>query len=385
MTINYEIPTYDTLVVGGGIAGMYCSLKLAQKNQRVALFEKSNRWGGRIETVRMGKGNEFKAEFGSMRYEKKGQKLLRRLLEELQLEYSPFPPYQSAKPKWPDYHIEDPEEKRWQEDPLNLLSMGILKVLGLYRDGMSKKEMEDEIAKFEEQEPASAPEYDFDILRKTARQGGQPNGELLYTRGFWNALSDALSHRAVLKIRDMGNFYHFISENPNAIEWIIFWLRGLQPHDRLVGIKGGSAQITNKLLKKLDEFDNLTRKSNQELRGMSSEGELVRLYFRGDIKEVFAKRVILALPKNSLIRLSPYFPETIRKALDTVIAIPLLKLFFVTNAPWWDEDTQPQTGAYTLPTREIHYYQEHSLQLSQDKQQQYEAELNEGKISQDMR
>jgi monoamine oxidase len=385
MTQNHEIPTFDVVVVGSGIAGMYCSLRLAQKNRQVALFEKSNRWGGRIETVLMGKGKEFKAEFGPMRYEEKRQKLLKNLLDELKLEYSPFPPYQSSKPKWPDYNIQDPEEQRWQEDPLNLLQMGILKVLGLYRNGMSKEDMDNEIAKFEQQQPASAPEYDFDILRQTARQGGKPNGELLYTRGFWNALSDALSHRAVLKIRDMGNFYHFIAENPNAIEWIIFWLHGLQPHDRLVGIKGGSAQLTKELLKKLDEFDNLTRKNNQELRGMRSEGELVRLYFRGEIEEVLAKRVILALPKTPLLRLSPYFSETIQKALDTVISIPLLKLFFVTDAPWWDEDTQPQTGAYTLPTREMHYYQEHSLQLSQDRQQQYEAELNEGVVSQDIR
>ena len=385
MTENYEIPIYDVVVVGSGIAGMYCSLRLAQKNQRVALLEKSNRWGGRIETVLMGKGKEFKAEFGPMRYEEKRQKRLKNLLDELELEYSPFPPYQSSKPKWPDYNIQDPEEKRWQEDPLNLLQMGILKVLGLYRNGMSKEEMDNEVAKFEQQEPALAPEYDFDILRKTARQGGKPNGELLYTRGFWNALSDALSHRAVLKIRDMGNFYHLIAENPNAIEWIIFWLHGLQPNDRLVGIKGGSARITTELLKKLDQFDNLTRKSNQELRGMRSEGELVRLYFRGEIEEILAKRVILALPQNPLLRLSPYLPEKIQQALDAVISIPLLKVFFVTDSPWWDEDTPPQTGAYTLPTREMHYYQEHSLQLSQNKQQQYQAELDAETVSPDMR
>lgn len=385
MTQNDRVPIYDVAIVGGGIAGMYCSLRLAQTDRKVALFEQSNRCGGRIETVLMGKGQEFKAEFGPMRYEEKRQKALKNLLDELKLEYAPFPPYQSSQPKWPDYNIQDAEELRWQDNPLNLLQMGILKVLGLYRDGMSKAEMDDEVAKFECQDPAAAPEYDFDILRRTARQGGKPNGELLYTRGFWNALSDVLSHRAVLKIRDLGNFYHLIAENPNAIEWIIFWLNGFQPHDRLVGIKGGSSQLTKELLKKLDEFDNFTRFDRQELRGMRSDGEFVRLYFHGEIEEVLAKRAILALPKQPLLQLSPYLPETIRKALDTIISIPLLKLFFVTDAPWWDEDTLPQTGAYTLPTREMHYYQEHCLQLSQDRKSEYRSQLDAGVVSPEMR
>jgi monoamine oxidase len=382
---HHEVPIYDVAIVGGGIAGMYCSLKLAQQHQKIALFERSNRCGGRIETVLMGKGQEFKAEFGPMRYEEKRQKSLKKLLDELQLEYAPFPPYQSSQPKWPDYNIQDPEEQRWQDNPLNLLQMGVLKILGMYREGMSKAEMNEAVAKFERQEPAIAPEYDFDILRRTARQGGKSNGELLYTRGFWNALSDVLSHRAVLKIRDLGNFYHLIAENPNAIEWIIFWLNGFQPNDRLVGIKGGSAQLTKELLKQLHQFENFTLVNSQELRGLRSEGEMVRLYFQGEVEEVLAKRVILALPKQPLLRLSPYIPEIIQKALDTVIEIPLLKLFFVTDAPWWDEDTPPQTGAYTLPTREMHYYQEHCLQCSQARQAEYQVALNQQRIPTAMR
>ncbi len=41
---------YDIAVVGGGIAGLYCCLQ-ADPDKRVALFESTNRMGGRIETV----------------------------------------------------------------------------------------------------------------------------------------------------------------------------------------------------------------------------------------------------------------------------------------------------------------------------------------------
>src|SRR5258705_13674546 len=77
----------------------------------------------------------------------------------------------------------------------------------------------------------------------------------LYERGLWNVLSDVLSHQAVLKIRDTGNFYHVIEENPNAIEWIIFWLRGFQPDDRLVGIRGGSKKLTEALIDHLSNCE----------------------------------------------------------------------------------------------------------------------------------
>ncbi len=41
---------YDIAIVGGGIAGLYCCLQV-DPDKRVALFESTNRMGGRIETV----------------------------------------------------------------------------------------------------------------------------------------------------------------------------------------------------------------------------------------------------------------------------------------------------------------------------------------------
>mgnify|MGYP003353522741 CR=1 FL=1 len=61
------------------------------------------------------------------------------------------------------------------------------------------------------------------------------NGVYLRDIGFWNLLSDVLSHLAVLRIRDWGSYYHLLSENPNAAEHLIMWLRGIKSTNALRG------------------------------------------------------------------------------------------------------------------------------------------------------
>ncbi len=91
-----DIIVSDTVIVGGGIAGLYACYKLKQlkgDNHTIALFEGTNRFGGRIETVEMG---GFLAEYGPMRFEKMAQPLLMELIAELGLETNHFAPYTAA-------------------------------------------------------------------------------------------------------------------------------------------------------------------------------------------------------------------------------------------------------------------------------------------------
>src|SRR5207247_6279095 len=44
----------------------------------------------------------------------------------------------------------------------------------------------------------------------------------------WSALRLVLSPAAVEQIKNHGTFYSLLSENPNAVEWGIFWLRIFQ-------------------------------------------------------------------------------------------------------------------------------------------------------------
>lgn len=54
---------YDTIVVGGGIAGLYSCFRLLQKNpgERIALLEKGGRLGGRIKTMHLEDGTWYDA------------------------------------------------------------------------------------------------------------------------------------------------------------------------------------------------------------------------------------------------------------------------------------------------------------------------------------
>jgi hypothetical protein len=144
-----------------------------------------------------------------------------------------------------------------------------------------------------------------------------------------------------MKIRDLGTFYHLIPENPNAIEWIIFWLRGLDPKDYLVSVKGGSKRITECLVDRLESPPCRGRVRSHlehtlaEIEPLPGEKSLLRFDTKnGDPVRVQARHVILALPKSPLEKLAGYFGDQTRKDLDAVFGFPLLKCFFlVTRIP----------------------------------------------------
>ena len=59
----------DIAVVGGGVSGAYCAWRLQQEDSdaRIALFEYSDRIGGRLYTVTLPGLPHVKAEVGGMR------------------------------------------------------------------------------------------------------------------------------------------------------------------------------------------------------------------------------------------------------------------------------------------------------------------------------
>ena len=79
---------YDTIIIGGGIGGLYSAYKLLKKNNKlnILLLEKNNYLGGRIKTFRKNINNhDYQFEEGAGRFNN-FHKLLFKLLKELNLD-----------------------------------------------------------------------------------------------------------------------------------------------------------------------------------------------------------------------------------------------------------------------------------------------------------
>ncbi len=346
----------DTAVIGGGITGLYTCMELHKHkgpDHRMALFEASDRFGGRIETVEM---DGFLAEFGPMRFEQRAQPLLMRLIQDLQLETCYFHPYTPAKNLESLFDLEKDETRVSHGHPLNtleLLSLGILRVLRQSGGDLNN--------------PRDQRHWDWwagldEEFYCRVRNEFTFNGKPLYKTGFWNVLSEVLSNQALQKIIEYGTFYHLIHFNPSAAEWINFWLRGLHPKEDLVGIKQGTEALITELVKKLSSLkpNPVPLYRSHCLTAIHQEEDnRLCLTLRRDNGErvmVYARHVVLAIPQSPLKKLLPFFPVPIGRIIEAVIPIPLMKCFFVTNTPWWNEATKPQTRSSSIPTRELHYY-----------------------------
>lgn len=128
-----DIINSDTVIVGGGITGLYTCYKLKQLkgvNYTISLFEGTGRFGGRIETVEIG---GFLAEYGPMRFEKLAQPLLMDLIAELGLKTKHFVPYTAAgdPDSLFDLAFDESGGKRHGNKltTLELLKLGILRLL----------------------------------------------------------------------------------------------------------------------------------------------------------------------------------------------------------------------------------------------------------------
>lgn len=203
-------------------------------------------------------------------------------------------------------------------------------------------------------------EEDYQSFREFAEfEYDKRNRVPLWNMGFWNLLTDVLSHNAVIRLRDMGTFYHFISENPNAAEWLVFWLRGFKTSEKLKGIDQGMDSMTEILKKDVLAKCKDGVQCEWELQSLALAGKRIKLSFKNG-KEKIAKHIVLALPASALKRVvaasDPVIRTKFEGQLDAVFGLPMVKAFFIVKRRWWEEDYRANVYATRVPTRELHYW-----------------------------
>lgn len=319
-------PEYDLAVVGGGVAGLYCGIHAA-RDRRVALFEGSHRFGGKLETVSM---LGFDAEYGAMRFDPIRQFRMGELIDELGIETLPFPEYSSppAQQRRLNYRLDADEQS--------------LTTLELYKLAIQR------VLEVSETEMLALSEESLESIRREGVFFGRPLSE----QGLWNTLGRVISHNALRYIVMEGSFFHFIHENPGAAAWMITWVKMLQMSPTLRTIHHGMQSLTGTMLERLQQQGAEIHRAHVLTALERYDRQRVLLHF-SEGETCIAKHVILALPEHCLVRIGG-LPPGIRAMFGSVLDIPLLKCFFVVEDPWWDEDI-PHLDMPNLPAREMHY------------------------------
>ncbi|HEY4846488.1 MAG TPA: FAD-dependent oxidoreductase [Methylocella sp.] len=332
----------------------------------------------------------FRAEFGPMRIEPEHQDLLKGLLTDLGIrEGDPENPKWDDLVAFPSYAGEDPEEPKFtlvgeEHDQNTLLELLLLALRRICELLPFKGEPKAPLAWNAKawpywnnfRNPSSVHQYywkghlrdwinalnesDYDNIRRQAVIDDVP----LWDMGFWNLLSGVLSPMAVVKLRDWASFYHLLPENPNAAEWLVFWLRAIKSGGELRGIRGGMYRLVWQFKKKIESLDTVEIITGAKLVGLSNSNGCISLKFYNAAHNSTTERVILAIPKRPLEQVllahahetaSAAYLDILKTHLDAVFGFPLLKCFFIMDQPWWEDNRPLNRYASSIPTRELKY------------------------------
>jgi monoamine oxidase len=358
---------YDVAIVGGGISGVYTGWRIVSdwkessllpswsregQPPSVAVFEASDRIGGRLLSAQSEYAPQTVCEIGGMRYVS-SQKLVSSLVEnklklprhEQIVDQPGNLAFLRGKPMRNDQlsdHKLLPYDLTWAEQQL-LAKNGAASLIG------------SAVAKILPQVNTMAGEQLREEL-KTAIFDGTP----LYQHGFWNLLARVMSTEAYQLARTMVG-YDSLGANANAVDMILEYFE-FTPGVKYYLLDDGYDTVPWILQKQFTQAGGRVHR-NATLKGFEADKEGVTLTFANG-RTVSARAIVLAMPRRSIELLeqrgpvldpekSPRFQEL----LNTVEPIPLYKIFVVYPFPWWQSVGVSQGRSLTdLPVHQCYYW-----------------------------
>lgn len=385
MSVTEAPGVLDVAIVGGGVSGIYSGWRILEAHAAsgqsaeqavaapsVALFESSQRIGGRLLSLRPPGIDQTLVEIGGMRFQS-SHRWVSWLVDVLGLTTESLP---SAMPQnlaylrgrrlqmrdltdWRKLPYALQEGEREPEHLANLTALAAVRALApafrqvlgieisLENLGQITQEQWQQVGEqglFEGQPLYETPMH-FLLLRslslEAARLAEEGSGynSILYT---WNAADGFLWNLADFA----GDIPHFkIREGFNALP-----VRIAERYRALGGRIEFEARVRG--------FDAITLPDG-------SAGVSFTVTQADQVIRYRARRLILGLPRRSIELLDPSGPllgreqAWFRKMLETVTPIPLLKIGLCYETCWWESAVGPQASGKSitdLPIRQVYYW-----------------------------
>jgi len=349
---------YDVAVVGGGAGGTYAAWRLqagsvsqssvlpADPAQRsIALFELSDRIGGRLQSIVPPEMENLRAEFGAMGFTSY-DKLVNGVVGHFGLATEPFPHgglnnllylrgvrftnQQAVSPTFtPPYRLAADEQN---VDPHQLVPNAIETVF----PGCSTWTQE---------------QWD--------KVTSQPwNGRYLKDMGFWNFLLLNMSNEALSYARDAyGHFFEVANWNcAEALPWFM-----LDGHATYTTLTDGYDQLPITLAKSFKaaggEILMSTRVASVQQVTTGPQGQSTLEITTGDGQTCTADVVILALPRRSLELIDSDVLASNQELVTSVTGQRLMKVFCCYTEAWWDQlGIAAGSSGTDLPIGQVWYF-----------------------------
>lgn len=355
----------DTLIAGGGMAGLYTAWRLADSGRDVCIVEKLDRIGGRLQTDHMViDGKQVEAEEGGMRM-MKTQIELHALLDQLGLsdQLTNFPMgtkantfYVRGRRFTAGEAFADPgiwseiynlDEKSKGKQPGDIL-MEIRNVI-LVENNKDPKTWQ------------SNPETWTEFRLKYTYKGIET-----YKWGFWALLEDyGLSTDCIKMLYDSSGFIAPFDQKVNA--GCAFQLLADFVHPNFFALKGGYSTLPETLKAQLDEQSVPIHLGHQVTRIERNQDGKLEVWADHDGKMVkfVCREVVLALTQIALRQLAYFAPELrdnvqFMSDIETVTDMALGKVNLFYDKNWWTPALDVRTGAcFTdMPLAQVYFFEE---------------------------
>ena len=283
----------DIIIIGGGISGLYCAYRILKRepSKKVLVLEKTNRLGGRIESV---KDRYMSVESGAGRFHN-GNKLLLKLLDELELTEN-IVKIGKLEYTWDNTkkHIKNFKE----------ISSKIIKSINL-----SNKYTSEQLQK----------ECFYDYIVKVLDK--QTANEILNQFGYSSEITHMNAYDAIHLMKD-----HLVSDK------------------EFYALRGGLTQVVDRLEKEIKEMGGkIIRNRNVERLDYNKESEKFHIKCDGISKDYKSNECVCAVTASVLLKM-PIFKPT-HKYIKFIKELPLCRIYskFPSNGDVWFSDIQRMT------------------------------------------